>query len=171
MEVLFCNNADIPQILSLYDQARRYQQEKYMVVWPEFLASVIQDEIAEQKQFKILINDEIACNWAITMQDPFIWEEKENDDAIYIHRLCTNAKYRGLNLSHHMVTWAIAYVKSINRKFVRLDTLGLNDGLIKHYTSIGFDYLGPVTLSNTTHLPQHYQQESICLLFEIDISI
>jgi predicted GNAT family N-acyltransferase len=170
MEIFYCDNADIPQIISLYDHARQYQQQKQMVVWPAFAETTIQNEIEEQRQFKIVINDEIACNWCITLEDPFIWEEKDNHDAIYIHRLCTNSKYRGLNLSHHMVTWAISFAKSIRRKYLRLDSVGQNDGLIKHYTSIGFDFLGPVTLSNTSNLPQHYQQDSKCLLFEIDIS-
>ncbi len=170
MDITLCTIDDVTQILNLYEQARSFQRQKKMVVWPPFDSSIIQMEIQEQRQYKIEIDGEIACNWTITYEDPDIWEEKDNQNAIYIHRLCTNEKHRGNKFSEKMVDWAIHFVRKLGRDFVRLDTLGNNVGLIKHYTGIGFDYLGPFTLSNTAQLPKHYQDEKVCLLFELDVN-
>ena len=49
---------------------------KGMVVWPIFEKSFIEKEINELRQWKLVIEDIIACNWAITFADKEIWERK-----------------------------------------------------------------------------------------------
>mgnify|MGYP000033708847 FL=1 len=44
-----------------------------------------------------------------------------------------------------------------------MDTVGLNKGLIKHYGSFGFDFLGIKKLKETTNLPEHYKEDDVCL--------
>ena len=57
-------------------------------------------------------------------------------------------------------------MKENNKEFIRLDTVGENKGLIKHYQSCGFNFLGVFKLANTQGLPQHYHNASVSL-FEI----
>ena len=54
-------------------------------------------------------------------------------------------------------------MKTNKLKFVRMDTVGLNKGLIKHYGSFGFDFLGMKKLEDTTNLPEHYKEDDVCL--------
>ncbi|MDR2146750.1 MAG: hypothetical protein LBE91_09870, partial [Tannerella sp.] len=54
---------DIPEILRLYETAREFQKVKGAVLWPEFEQELIEMEIAENRQWKILINNQIACVW------------------------------------------------------------------------------------------------------------
>jgi len=169
MEIKNCTLHDLPDILALYDEARALQIGRKMVVWPSFDESFILHEIMEKRQWKIVEGSIILCNWAITLNDKEIWEDKDNDDAIYIHRICTNPEYRGSRFIDPVVSWAIAYCQENNRKFVRLDTLGNNTKLIQHYTSSGFEFLGMVKLTTTSTLPKHYQDEPNCCLFEIDV--
>jgi ribosomal protein S18 acetylase RimI-like enzyme len=68
-------------------------------------------------------------------------EERDQDAAIYIHRIATNPDFRGHNFVGILVEWAKEYARSIEKDFVRLDTLG-NIKLIEHYTNAGFDFLG-----------------------------
>ena len=89
-----CILKDSDTILSLYHSARDLQTQKGMVVWPLFRKGFIENEINEQRQWKLLIGDAIACNWAITFSDKEIWGEKDKDDAIYIHRIATNPIFR-----------------------------------------------------------------------------
>ena len=168
-EIAVCVADDLPEILDLYQAARKLQTEHQMVVWPEFSEQLVNTEIREKRQFKIVIDGEIACNWAVTLSDPDIWEQKDQGDAIYIHRFCSSPKHRGKRFVNHMVSWAKAYAQEEGRIFVRLDTLGQNHGLVKHYTSAGFTFLGVFQLSKTSSLPQHYQDEKDCLLFELEV--
>jgi ribosomal protein S18 acetylase RimI-like enzyme len=156
--------------LSLYESARQLQTKKEMVVWPIFEKDLIEKEIREQRQWKLLINNIIACNWAITFADKKIWEDRDKNDAIYIHRIATNPDLRGNRYVDKIVEWAKEYASNKNKQFIRLDTLGNNTGLINHYSSSGFQFLGIFQLTNTEGLPGHYQAEKNCCLFEIDLN-
>jgi hypothetical protein len=67
---------DISDIFSLYENARDFQKAKGAVLWPQFDKKLIETEISENRQWKILINNQIACVWATTFSDPEIWEER-----------------------------------------------------------------------------------------------
>lgn len=129
---------------------------------------MVETEIAEHRQFKMLMNNEVVCIWAITFNDEQIWEERNRDSAIYIHRIATNPDFRGRNFVSKIVDWAKEYAKEKGIQFIRLDTLGNNTRLIKHYKNAGFDFLGMFDLKNTDSLPDHYKEAPVCL-FEIDL--
>ena len=169
MEINHCLLDDADQILKLYDFARELQQQRGMVVWPFFKKEFIDAEIQEKRQFKLVIDNQIACNWAITYEDKEIWEEKDNDNSVYIHRIVTHGDYRGNRFIDNIVQWAIQHAQEKGKISVRLDTLGNNTKLIKHYTSAGFTFLGIHKLTNTATLPLHYQNEPNCCLFEISL--
>lgn len=168
-QIINCNETDLEAILVLYNHARKLQTERGTVVWPQFDPSLVPLEISEKRQWKIEMNGDIACNWAVTYDDKAIWEEKDQDDAIYLHRICTNGLYRGQRFITDIVAWAITHAKLEGRKYVRLDTLGINQKLITHYSEAGFTYLGVVKLSDPSSLPLHYQREPNCLLFELEV--
>lgn len=169
MEIRSCAFSDTDKILFLYDAARSLQKERKMVVWPHFEASFIEKEIGEQRQWKIVINNTMACNWAITFEDKEIWGEKDKGDSVYIHRICNHPQFRGNRYIDTIVAWARDYAKQLSKQYIRLDTLGNNTKLIQHYTSSGFEFLGIHLLTNTSTLPKHYQIEPNCCLFEIDL--
>jgi ribosomal protein S18 acetylase RimI-like enzyme len=160
---------DITEIFSLYKIASGYQKEKQtVVVWPDFEKQLVETEIADNRQWKLLMDEKIACVWATTFSDEQIWEERNTDAAIYIHRIATNPEYRGNNFVSIIVEWAKAYAKKMKKDYVRLDTLGNNVKLISHYTNAGFQFLGMFDLKNTTGLPDHYHNVPACL-FEIKL--
>ena len=169
MEIRSCTPGDVDEILSLYKAAQNLQTQKKTVVWPSFEKSFIEKEIQEQRQWKIVSGNVIACNWAITFSDKEIWGLKDKNDSIFIHRICNNPTLRGNRYIDAIVTWARQYAKQKGKQFVRLDTLGNNTKLIQHYTSAGFEFLGMFKLTDTATLPRHYQDEPNCCLFEIDL--
>ena len=134
---------DISEIFRLYDLATNFQKIKFPTnTWPKFSESLIISEINDNRQFKLLIDDQIACVWAITFSDPKIWEEKENTRSIYIHRIATNPEFRGNNFVQTIVDWAKNYALQHHKQFIRMDTCGKNEGLINHYKGCGFKFLG-----------------------------
>ncbi len=129
----------------------------------------IKKEIETNHQWKIVIDGTIACVWATTLNDEAICAEKDQNDAIYIHRIATNAELRGNNFVMKIVGWAKDFARKHNREYVRLDTLGNNTRLIDYYVKSGFNFLGIFELENTSSLPLHYQQEPQCCLFEVAV--
>ncbi len=143
-----------------------YQKTRFSVHWPAFDQRLIETEIKESRQWKMITEDSIACIWATTFNDPQIWEERNKEPSVYIHRIATNPDFRGKNLVHEIVNWAKNYALLHGKQYVRLDTVGNNEKLIAHYTNSGFTFLGMVNLKDTSGLPAHYRQDGTCL-FEL----
>jgi ribosomal protein S18 acetylase RimI-like enzyme len=169
MQIENSNPNDQSEIFRLYKIASEYQKtKKTVVVWPDFEKQLVETEIAENRQWKLIIDNEIACVWATTFSDEQIWEKQKEDAAIYIHRIATNPSFRGHNFVSIIVNWAKEYAINSEKKFIRLDTLGDNKKLIEHYTNAGFDFLGMFDLNDTKGLPDHYHNTPVCL-FEIKL--
>ena len=154
---------DIDEIFRLYKIATDFQKTRFTVHWPEFDRKLIETGISENRQWKIIADGKIACIWATTFTDPQIWEERNDDPAVYIHRIATNPDFRGQNLVGQIVEWAKIYANENQKQFVRMDTVGDNPGLINYYTKCGFDFLGLLKLKNTTGLPAHYDNATVSL--------
>ncbi len=153
---------DIPKIFELYRVATNYMKSKNQVYWPEFPKELIVSEIEESRQWKLLINEQIACIWATTLNDELIWGNENNEPALYIHRITTDPAFRGQNLVKLLIDWANEFGKNENLKYIRMDTVGLNKGLISHYEKLGFQFLGTKKLENTKGLPEHYKDGEVC---------
>ena len=160
---------DINEIFRLYKAATDFQKTKITTLWPEFERTLVETEIVENRQWKIIIDDKIACVWATTFSDPQIWEEKNNDPSVYIHRIAANPEFRGQNFVKHIVEWAKQFAKQNNKKFIRMDTVGNNLALINYYSKCGFNFLGLLKLKNTNNLPAHYNNATVSL-FQINVN-
>lgn len=166
--ILNSSPGDIDIIFSLYDDAVTYQKTKFDKHWLPFDRSMVQKEIEEGRQWKIMEGNDVACVFAIAYDDPFIWAEKNADPAIYIHRIVTSPLFKGRNYVKKIIEWAREHAVQTNKKFIRMDTWGDNEELISYYIKCGFDFLGTITPKATEQLPKHYS--SIYLgLFEIKL--
>jgi ribosomal protein S18 acetylase RimI-like enzyme len=161
-------SGDFDAIFTLYGYASDHQRKIGAIVWPVFDPEMIRQEIATNHQWKLIVDGEVACIWATTFSDEQIWEERNADSAVYIHRIATNPKFRGMNFVRTIVEWAVPHAKALGKKYARLDTLGDNKRLIRHYTEAGFDFLGMFPMKNTEGLPSHYNGEPVCL-FQIKV--
>jgi ribosomal protein S18 acetylase RimI-like enzyme len=168
MEIQNSTIDDLEFIFDLYGSATAYQKERFISHWPEFDRDMVTNEIAEKRQWKLIIEGEIVCIWATTFSDPLIWVDKDADPSVYIHRISTNPNCRGKAYVKQIVVWAKLYAIQNNKKFIRLDTVGENQKLIQHYTSFGFNFLGLSQLTNTADLPKHYHNATVSL-FELSV--
>lgn len=163
MDIQNSTTQDVEEIFRLYRIATAFQKEKFTVHWPEFSRALIETEIAENRQWKLLLDSQIACVWATTFSDPQIWEERNADPSLYIHRIATNPDFRGRHLVGEIVKWAKGFAKQNGKEYIRMDTVGNNPGLIGYYQKCGFDFLGLSILKNTTGLPAHYDKATVSL--------
>lgn len=161
---------DIEVILELYDLAEKFQQTQGMVNWQGFERSLVVSTIDKGFQWHIEMNGEIACVFSLAVSDPLIWGEKDNDPAVYIHRIATNPRFRGNNFVKHIIEFVSAYAIKHNKQFVRLDTLSGNENLHNHYLRSGLSYLGDVRLKDPAGLPAHYS-DGMFSLFEIKVNV
>nr|WP_121271381.1 GNAT family N-acetyltransferase [Pedobacter schmidteae] len=168
MKIIQSTLKDIDAIFELYDAGTAYQKKLGIQNWQGFERSMVQNTIEEGVQWQIVIDDELACVFTLALNDPLIWEEKDEDPAVYIHRIATNPKFRGRHFVKDIVAWVSAYASENQKSYVRMDTLSGNDKLNAYYVSCGFSYLGVVKLKNTAGLPLHYQDGSFSL-FELKV--
>lgn len=153
---------DIPDIFRLYQIATDYMKSKNQVHWPEFPKELILSEIEEKRQWKLIIDEHVACIWATTLNDELIWGHENKEPSLYIHRIAINPEFRGQNLAKKLIDWANEFGKNQGLTYIRMDTVGLNEGLIAHYKKLGFEFLGSKALENTDGLPEHYQAGGVC---------
>lgn len=168
MKFLNSTLRDFDEIVRLYDLAIEFQKKVFDKSWLPFEREFIETEIAGKRHWKILIDDEIACIFSIAFEDPLIWKERGFDPAIYIHRIAVNPHFRGRKFVPEIVGWAKDYAKSLDKKFVRMDTWDDNQKLIDYYTGCGFEFLGVVTADELEKLPKHYEGITLSL-FEMKL--
>src|SRR5688572_25973957 len=166
MEIIASTFDDIPAIFKLYDEAIAFQKKVSDRHWKGFERSLVEKEINEKRQWKIMEGDQVACIFAIAFNDPLIWREKDKDKAIYLHRIVTNPLFRKKYYVKAIKEWTIDFAKKNGIDFVRMDTWGDNQKLLEYYTNCGFNFLGFTKITDTTGLPAHYEGLSLSL-FEI----
>jgi ribosomal protein S18 acetylase RimI-like enzyme len=169
MQIIHSTLQDLSAIMSLYDEAIAHQKAVSDLVWKGFDEEVVVNEINENRQWKIMMENEIACVFMTAYNDPAIWDEKDRDSAIYVHRIVTNPKFRGKGFVQIITDWAMDYAGSNNIDFVRLDTWQDNAKLHQIYQKAGFTYVGIKSITPTKDLPKHYWGTKLGL-FEIKIS-
>jgi GNAT superfamily N-acetyltransferase len=168
MEFHHCTLDDFNQMMALYDEAIALQKKVFNRHWQPFDPETVKAEIAEKRQWKILIDGKIACIFLTAYSDPAIWAEKDVDPAVYLHRIVTHPEFRGQNLVATIVEWAKDHAATCQKRYLRLDTWGDNNRLKTLYEGVGFHFLGVITPTDTHSLPSHYSCISLAL-FEIDL--
>lgn len=169
MNILNSTKADLLSIFNLYDAAIAHQKAVSNMHWLPFDRTMVEKEIEEGRQWKIMIDGQIACIFATTYSDRDIWGDQDADPSIYVHRIVTNPDFRGRNFVAAIVAWAREHCPPLGKRFIRLDTWAENLKLKEVYLRAGFRYLGIVTPANPEALPSHYSGISLAL-FEIDLA-
>jgi GNAT superfamily N-acetyltransferase len=163
MDILNSTITDIDEIFRLYKLATDCQKTKLSIYWPEFERTMIEKDILAKEQWKIIIDQQVACIWSTTFDDPFIWGERNLVPSLYIHRIAANPEFRGRNFVAAIVEWARTFAKEYNKDFIRLDTVGDNLGLRNHFGKCGFDFLGLSRIKDNIDLPAHYHSATVSL--------
>ena len=169
MQIVVKNSlqSDIDTIFEFYDMAVEHQKKVFNKHWQGFSRELVTTEIEENRQYKILIDGEVAGVFAVTFNDQLIWGDRDHD-SIYIHRIVTHPRFRGFSLVKEIVKWANVYAIEHRIAYIRMDTWADNEKLLEYYTSCGFEYVGVVMLEQTDGLPKHYEGISLSL-FEIKV--
>ncbi|RZL50756.1 MAG: GNAT family N-acetyltransferase [Pedobacter sp.] len=168
MQIINSTAEDINTIFEFYDMAIAHQKKVFNKHWQGFDLALVKNEIEEHRQYQILIDGVVGCIFAVTFNDPQIWEERDKDPSIYIHRIVTHPAFRGIGSVNLIINWAKNYAKTYAIQYIRMDTWADNEKLLAYYTGCGFTHVGHINVAANSGLPKHYEGISLNL-FEIEV--
>jgi hypothetical protein len=159
MQITVCTKEDKEAILALYEDAFAYQKILADEVYQEFDPAFIEPEIKEGRQWKIVVEDEVACVFAISFDEIIIWKDKSKDQAIYLHRIATSPLFRGNSFLKYIVAWSAIYARQKGKKFLRMHAANSNPKLHGYFMSCGFDHLVGANSDNGVNLSAHREEQ------------
>lgn len=86
---------DLEAVLHLFDETMQLQGKNGYIVWDHIDKAVLVNEIENGRHYKILDANEILGIFSVQYNNPFIWRDRDHNDAIYLHRIIINPKFKG----------------------------------------------------------------------------
>jgi len=90
------------------------------------------------------VGDELVGTLRLLLQEPIVWPEVFEDDALYVHTLAVRRTWAEHRLGHRMLEWAGDRAASLGRTYVRLDCMADNRFLREYYGQAGFEERGEI---------------------------
>jgi len=161
---------DLDRACELFAGAITYQKARG---YPQYLhtdRAGVKKAIEEGLHFKVMVGDEIAAVFNILFNDRIIWRHHEIGNAVYLHRIITNQKYKGNLLFEKIRDWAEETLcKKHRRKVIRLDTWANNPNLIKYYERFGFEIIEYFTMPTTPELSSnHWGSDAVLMEYKVN---
>jgi GNAT superfamily N-acetyltransferase len=155
---------ELDTICELFEQAIEFQKRNNYIGWPSIDRSFVLRDIEKGLLLKVCKEDRIFGFFCICYNDELIWREMEKADAIYLHRIVLNQKFRGEKIFKHVLDWAVEIAKEKQLKFIRMDTWAENEKLIKYYKDHGFTFVENYRTADTSQLPVQHRNLHVSLL-------
>jgi hypothetical protein len=155
---------DLPLICRLFEEAIAFQEQHHFTGWKNYDQAFLVQDIHAQQLFKVMHGHEVAGIFSVCYADQLIWRDKEQGDAVYLHRIVLNRQVKGVKLFPLVLAWSKDRAIKMNRRFIRMDTWAGNQPLIKYYQGYGFSFLENYTTPDTPGLPVQHRLLQVALL-------
>ncbi len=109
-------------------------------------------------------DNQISCIFSICYSDKIIWGKKDDNQALYLHRIVTNPAFKGNELFGEVLCWAKMHAVEKGLDFIRMDTWANNPGIIEYYKQFGFNIVGRFTTPHSDEPPIQQRGNDIVLL-------
>ena len=162
-EIVNTQPSDRPFIYWLFDGAIAYQKKYKYPVWADD-KDVLQQDIEDQRQYKVLTGDGMAGIFTVYYTDPIVWRERDRGDAIYLHRIVVNPNFKGQQLFGKVLNWAKQRTAEQKLRYIRMDTWADNPTIIAYYQRFGFNSIDYYTTPESEELPVQQRGNDIVLL-------
>ena len=165
MNITHTTIEDLDILEDLFGLAIQYQQSKSSNSWHGMNRMLIENEIRENLHWKIIEAGQIACFFSIAFNDRLVWDDRDAEPSIYLHRIVTNPAFRGKGYVKHIVAWAEAFGLAMGKQWVRLDTGRDNAKLNAYYRECGFVFCGIKQFDDDgdPSIPRHYLGSGLSL--------
>ncbi len=163
-KIVNTTRGDLPSIAHLFDQAMSLQGKNGYIVWNGIDQSALHQDIDRGLQYKIIQGSDILCLFSVQYSDPFIWRDRDQNDAIYLHRVVVNPEFKGKRQFEKVVRWATQFAKDNALKYVRMDTWADNRKIIDYYLTFGFRFVENYHTGDEPALPVQNRNLDVALL-------
>lgn len=167
-EIVNTSLGDWGAIMELFQKAMNLQGENGYKVWAAIDEDGLKRDIVEGLQYKIQRSGVLLCIFSIQFSDPFIWQQRDKGDAIYLHRIVVNPEFKGQRQFQQVLNWATAFCIQNDLKYVRMDTWADNAKIIAYYKTFGFEFIENRRTGSQPELPIQNRDIEVALL-EMDV--
>jgi len=164
IQIVNTTKEDLDIILWLFEQAMELQGKNGYKVWSGIDKIALEKDIENGVQYKIVRGNDILCIFSIQHNDPFIWRDRDQNDAIYLHRIVVNPNFKGQKQFEKVLNWAKQFARQKNLKFIRMDTWADNEKIIAYYKSFGFEFIEYYKTTDAPELPIQNRNLNVALL-------
>lgn len=155
---------DLPRIYQLFEEAILFQKQNGYIGWNSYDKDFVKSDIQNALLFKIVRGQDVLGIFSICHSDELIWREKEQGNAVYLHRIVLNQKFKGEKIFQQVLDWAIRFAVERKLTYIRMDTWADNDKIISYYKSYGFAFIENYTTPGTANLPIQHRNLNVALL-------
>lgn len=169
IKIVNTTKEDFSTVFRFFEQVMKQQGKNGYKVWDSIDKIALEKDIEDRLQYKVLSRADILCVFSVQFKDPFVWGHRDQMDAIYLHRIVVNPKYKGQKQFEKILNWAMLFAQKNNLKFVRMDTWADNLKLIDYYKTFGFKFIENYRTTNSSELPSQNRNLNVALLeFRLD---
>lgn len=146
------NELDV--VMEILDEAAVWLIAKGIRQWlsppPKSVWDLVEKEIEKSHVFLVRtqVDNYSVGTFRLTWREPELWND--TNDAGYVCSLATRTHVKGYGVGATILNWVKGYIKSNNRKYLRLDCIATNPVIRQYYETLGFSYLGQVSQDGYT---------------------
>jgi ribosomal protein S18 acetylase RimI-like enzyme len=164
LKIAHTTRNDMGVVDFLFAEAMGLQGKNGYKVWKAIDRDSILKDIEQKCQYKVQLGAGIVCIFSVLHADPLIWRDRDQGNAVYLHRIVAHPNFKGLRLFENILAWTRQYAKKKNIQFIRMDTLADNKKMIAYYQTYGFEIIEYYTTPNTPQLPIQNRNLEVALL-------
>lgn len=155
---------DLDTICLLFEKAIHFQKSNGYIGWQNYDKEFINTDIQNGLSYKLIKGTEIIGIFSICFNDALIWREKDKQDAIYLHRIVLNQRYKGEKIFSQILHWTKDQADERQLKYIRMDTWADNEKIISYYKSYGFQFIENYITPDIKNLPIQHRNLNVALL-------
>lgn len=148
LRVVAAERGDLDRYVDLLEELADWLETRGIRQWPRGRvrrsSAYFADSIARQEVQLAFVGNELAGTLRFLMNDPIVWPEFTEPDAVYVYNLGVRRTWAGRELGSRLLEWAERRAASLGRRFVRLDCMPGNTFLRGYYERKGFIARGEV---------------------------
>ena len=164
VEIVNTVPSDLEGIYRFFEHSIRYQEKHGYPVWRNYDKDALVKDIADKKQYKVVIDSEIGIVFSVRYTDRVIWRDLDKGNSIYLHRIVGNPIFKGKKLFGTVLDWVVEHSKQKGLISIRMDTWAANPTIIDYYKKFGFAVVENYTTPDSEELPVHNRNLALTLL-------
>jgi GNAT superfamily N-acetyltransferase len=143
LRIIQTEPGDFDRYIELLEEVAEWLAMRQIRQWSPGIfrtnAEYYAESIKMQEVYLAFLEGALAGTLRLLPEDPIVWPEVEDGEALYVYNLAVRRIHAGKRLGTRMLDWAAVQTLSAGRAFLRLDCFAHNDFLCRYYLGEGFE--------------------------------